>query len=495
MAYRDLREFLEALEKQGELIRIRDEIDWDLEAGGTIRLSQQLNAPAPLMENIKDYPGQRMVGATFGNFRRAAIAIGLDPDCDLPTILDAYHMKIKHPIKPLIVDQAPCQENVITGDEVNLFDLVSPMPHDGDAGRYIGTWQFIATPDYDTDWINWGMYRLMIHNERILGGLLMPQQDIGYMFYGKYLPNKKEMPWASVIGTEPLTTIVSAAPYGIGKSEVDWAGGLRLEPVELVRCVSQPLYVPANAEIIIEGYVKPTLEERVYEGPWGEYSGYRTSPRMPRTAYHVTAITYRNNPIHVHSCLGPPIDEAHIVMSILCRSDMLNILEANGIPVVGIYIPPEMVGHTVVISLKKTHPNIANVIAGLLFGSKNTGFGIRDVIVCDEDVDVYDMDQVLHVLATKCHPRKGMTLYENQSGHPLAPFLSYEERTWMRMSRMVYDCTWPMDWSPARDIPVRSSFWDIYPERTIEEICNKWQRMGYKEDMRKVWEEGRKLAS
>jgi 4-hydroxy-3-polyprenylbenzoate decarboxylase len=495
MAYRDLREFLDALEKNGELIRIKDEVDWDLEVGAIIRLACQLDAPAPLMENIRDYPGQSMMGGYFSSYRKAAIAIGIDPDSDPATVLDAYHQRIKHPIKPIIVNRGVCQENVVTGDDVNLFDIASPMPHDGDAGRYIATWQFVATPDYDTDWINWGMYRQMIQNEKVLGGLVMPMQDIGYQFYTKYLPNKKPMPWATVIGTEPITTIVSAAPYGIGRSEVDWAGGLRLEPVELVKCVSQPLYVPANAEYIIEGYVNPTLEDRAYEGPWGEYTGYRTSPRAPRTAFHVTAITYRNNPIHPHSPLGVPVDDSHMAFAILVRSDMLNVLENNAIPVVALHVPPEMVGHVVVVSIKKPQPNLANLIASLLFGTKNTGFAIRDVIVCDEDVDVYDLDQVLHVLATKWHPRRGTTFYDNQVGMPLTPYLSMEERLWGRTAKMVYDCTWPLDWSPTRDIPVRSSFWDIYPERIIEEVCHKWQRLGFKEDMNKIWEHGKKLVS
>ena len=102
MAYRDLREFLDTLEKAGELIRIKDEVDWDMEVGGIIRLAAQLNAPAPFMENIKDYPGQRMVGGYFANHRKAAIAIGLDPDSDRDTILNAYHQRIMHPIKPAL---------------------------------------------------------------------------------------------------------------------------------------------------------------------------------------------------------------------------------------------------------------------------------------------------------------------------------------------------------------------------------------------------------
>jgi len=494
MAFRDIRGYISSLVDSGEAIRIKEEIDWDLGASAIVRLANQLGSPAPIMENIKDYPGCSLAGALFSNYRRAAIAIGLDPDLHPSEILNLYHRRSKHPIKSLIVDKAPCQENVITGDDINLLELCAPYIHEGDGGRYLGSWQFIATPDYDTDWINWGMCHLMVHNETTLGGLLLPQEDIGIMFYGKYLPNKKPMPWAAVIGTEPLTTIVSAAPYGRGKSEVDWAGGLRLEPVELVKCVSQPLYVPANAEIIIEGVVDPDVL-RLYEGPVGEYTGYRTSPRMPRVAYRVTAITFRNNPINCVACLGVPTDDSDMMAAVLARSDMLTTMEINGIPVVDISIPPQMVSHAAIVSVGKPHSNVANRTATLLFGTKNTGMNLQQLFVCDEDIDVFDIKQVLHAFATKCHPKKGITYYDNQPATPLLPHLSYEDRLLGRTTKVVFDCTWPLDWSPTRDIPVRGTFWDMYAERTIEKICNKWQEWGYPQDMKRVWEEGKERAS
>src|SRR3990172_5096340 len=182
--YRDLRGYLDALEKFGELIRIQEEVDWDLEAGAITRLGYQLNAKASLMENIKDYPGQRFIGGVFSNYRRAVIAIGLDPDADLSKIQAVYYERRKHPIKPIVVGDGPCQENILTEKDVNLFDLAAPYVHDGDGGRYLTTWAFVATPSYQTDWINWGMYRQMIHNERTMGGLCMPNQDIGVQYYG-----------------------------------------------------------------------------------------------------------------------------------------------------------------------------------------------------------------------------------------------------------------------------------------------------------------------
>lgn len=494
MAFRDIREYISALESYGEAVRIQEEIDWDLEASAIVRLANQLGSPAPIMENIQDYPGWRLAGALFSNYRRAAIAIGLDPDLHPSQILNLYHRRSKHPLKPIIVDQAPCQENIITGEDINLFELCAPYLHEGDGGRYLGSLQFVATQDYDTDWINWGMCHLMVHNEKTLGGLLLPQDDIGIMFYGKYLPHKKPMPFAAVIGTEPLTTAVSAAAYGRGRSEVDLAGGLRLEPVELVQCVSQPLYVPANAEIIVEGVIYPD-ERRLHEGPVGEYTGYRTAPRMPRVAYHVTAVTFRDNPINCIACMGVPTDDADMIAAVLLRSDILTVLQVNGVPVVDISIPPQMVSHTAIISVTKPHNNVANRIATLLFGTKNIGMNLQQLFICDEDIDVFEIKQVLHAFATKCHPKRGVTYYDNQPATPLLPHLGYEERLMGRTAKVVFDCTWPLEWSPVREIPVRGNFWDMYPERTIERICDQWQSWGYPQDMKAVWEEGKGRAS
>lgn len=490
--YRDLRGYIDALEKNNQLVRTNKEVDWDLEAGAVARLGYQLNSKAMLLENIKDYPGFRYLGGVFSNWQRAAIAIGLSPNASRREIQDTYRERLDHPIKPIVIEDAPCQENVITDEDVNLFDLPAPMVHDGDGGRYPTTWSFVATPSYNTDWINWGMYRQMIHNERTLGGLVLPSQDIGIQYYGGWEPAGQKMPFAAVIGGEVLTTAVAAVPYGVGRSEVDFAGGLLLEPVELVKCVSVDLLVPANAEIIIEGYVSP--KERCYEGPFGEYTGYRTSPRMPRVAYHVTAITYRDNAIMPIANMGVPTDECDMVANTLWRADLMRVLEENGVPVIDVSMPTEMVMHSAFVSIKKPYSSIPNKVAKLIFGEKNSGLFIHQIFVCDEDVDVQDLSQVMHVFATKWHPKRGTHFFDKTVGVPLHPFLDLEERTWSKASKVCFDCTWPSEWSPTAEIPVRSSFWDIYPERVVEKVCRNWQEFGQNEDMLPALEEYNRIA-
>ncbi len=478
--YRDLREYIEVLERHGELVRIQEPVDWDLEAGAITMLSYQLNGPAVLMENIRDYPGQRFLGAPLGSWRRMAIALGLDPDADRRTIQRLCEERLDHPIKPIIVEDAPCQENIFTEDDANLFDLAAPYLHDGDGGRYLSTWAFVATKAYQTDWINWGMYRQMVHNERTMGGLCSPTQDIGLQYYGGWEPAGEPMPFATVIGADIVSSAVSAAPYGIGKSEVEYASGLLLRPVELVKCATVDLLVPANAEIIIEGYVNP--KERCYEGPFGEFTGYRSAPRAHRIAYHVTAITFQDNPIIPISNTGVPTDESHLIGNTVWRAGTMKALRDAGIPVVDGSFPTEMALTAFVISVKKPYSAVAQRVGELVFG---TSPGIPNIIfVVDEDCNVHDMDEVMHVFGSKWHPSRGTHLFENTVSIPVFAHLSMEERRWSTGTRVVFDCTWPSTWSATAEIPVRSSFWDIFPERIVEKVCSQWQKYGFKEDMK-----------
>lgn len=180
MGCKDLREYIERLEEEGELVRIEQEIDWDLEVGAIIRRSLDLKAPAPLFENIKGYEkGCRILGAMTGlnrkhnrHFSRLAICMDMDPESKVTEIIEEYLVRKRHPVKPVIMSDGPCKENIDIGDEVDLFKFPSPVIHRGDGGRYIGTWHIVVTKDPDTEWVNWGMYRLMTHDKKTMGELL-----------------------------------------------------------------------------------------------------------------------------------------------------------------------------------------------------------------------------------------------------------------------------------------------------------------------------------
>ena len=253
MIAKDNREFLDQLEKAGEAIRIKQEVDWDCEAGAIVRRACEIGAPAPFFQKIKDYPGHRMAGGLLSTPKRIAILLGMDLNSSIRQLIDEFAERKKNRIKPVLVKDAPCQQNVAMGKDVNLSMFPIPMVHDGDGGRYI-TWHALINKDPDTGWVNWGMYRDMVHNEHLVGCLALPHSDAGRIM-AKYEWKGEGMPFAIAIGLPPACAFTAACSLGAGVSEVEVAGALQGEPVELVKCKTVDLEVPAYSEIVLEGHV------------------------------------------------------------------------------------------------------------------------------------------------------------------------------------------------------------------------------------------------
>lgn len=476
--YKDNRAYVEALKKTGDLVEITDEIDWDLELGAIVRRACEKKAPAVLFKRVKDYPGFSVLGAPIATYRRLAVVFGLDPATPIPQIAKEYLKRTEGaPIPPKILDKkdAPCKEVILTGKDANLFDLPAPMVHDGDGGRYIGTWHFVVAKDYDTDFVNWGMYRQMLYDEKTMVGPVLPFSDMGKMFYNKYVPRNLPMPFATVISPDPLSAIASSAPSPL--PEAEFASMLMGESVELVKCETSDLYVPAHAEIIIEGVILPnvTLEE----APFGEYTGYRTSPRERRTVYRVKAITMRKNPIMAVSNMGVPTDEGQLLRSFSLALEMERMLKDQGIPITGVYMLPESTHHFVVVGVKPIYANIATQIGQLVFGSK-LGPWFHMVMVVDDKTDIYNKDEIIHTLCTKCHPARGIRIEEHGVGTPLNPFASPEERTYGRAPKVILDCLFPPEW-PTSMVPIKVSFDNVYPKEIQEKVIANWNRYGFKD--------------
>lgn len=470
---KDNREFIKQLEKTGDVKFVKREVDWDLEIGAMVRKTCEEEGPSLLFENVKDYPGHKVYGALIATFRRFAVALGLSPETPVRDIIAEYEERINKPIKPIEVSSAPCQENVVQGDEVDLFSLPVPMVHDGDGGRYIGTWHISIAKDPDSDWVNWGMYRLQFIGPNTMAGLCIPRSDQGRIFYGKYVPYNKPMPFAVAIGADPISSMVGMSAVGPGVSEVDYAGALMRSPIELTKAVTCDIPVPANAEIILEGEILPNVGAE--EGPFGEYTGYRTAPRAPRSVYKVKAITYRNNPIFTMSCMGIPTDDNAIGMAITRSVDIKRFLTGNGVPVTNVYVPPEGASMLIVVQVKEKYSNLAQQIGQLLFGSTVGGLWSSTVIVVDEDVDIYNLKEVVHAWITKCHPVRDITVLPKAIGAPLHPFLDKQERIWSKGCKAIYDCTWPLEWT--KDVvPQKSSFATIYPKEVQERILKYWKK-------------------
>ncbi|MFQ5875846.1 MAG: UbiD family decarboxylase domain-containing protein, partial [Dehalococcoidia bacterium] len=215
-------------------------------------------------------------------------------------------------------------------------------------------------------------------------------------------------------------------------------------------------------------------KERWDEGPFGEFSGYRASPRMPRPVYRVECITHRNNPILTVTCMGVPINESHLVHNTFGDSLMaMQAIKDAGIPIKGVYLPPESVSFLLVVVVDKKYSGIVQEIVSAVHASKG-GFRSLYIVVCDDDVDPVDLPSVFHAFFTKCHPARGMQLNNFSVGWALVPFLDLHDRKFAKGCSVSFDCTWPVEWDPFKEVPQKVSFENLYPQEIKERVLRNW---------------------
>jgi 4-hydroxy-3-polyprenylbenzoate decarboxylase len=478
MAYADLREYIDRLEKEGELKRIKAEVDWNLELGAIMRRANDLREPALLFENIKGYPSDckvlaNVVGATKPNvFGRACLALGLPTNTPGPEIIEEIVRRFENPIKPVLVERGPCKENIVKGEAIDVLKFPVPYFRQLDGGRFIGTWHTDITRDPDSGWVNWGMYRHMVHDGRTIGWLANPGQHGPRIYYQKYESIGKAMPMAIVIGTDPACALASISLVASHVNEVDLAGGLAGKPVELIKCETIDLEVPATAEIVLEGEVLPS--ERKLEGPFGEYTGYFASDKAPRPVFHANCVTHRNQPVLPVSTPGKPFDDTTFVYS-LCGSAALTMdLRKMGFPFKSLYLTPSMMA--VIVSAKETYPGYVHTLSSAIWGSK-VGIYRPVIIVVGEDIDVTNMDEVMWALTTRVHPLRDVHIKKRAPSHPLFPFLSPEERNSLSGAAVCYDATFPFEWKEKT--PKIADFEHAWPEGIRKLVISRWKEYGF----------------
>jgi phenylphosphate carboxylase alpha subunit len=477
MALADVREFIEAIERTGDLVRVRAEVDWDLEMGAIIRRTNERWGPAPLFENIRGCPpGYRALGGPVATYRRMATAMGLPPETRFPELMEEYGRRTSGRVKPVVVDRGPCQEIVRRGEDVDVTEFPAPVMHGGDGGRYLGSWEFGVCRDPGTGWVNWGTYRLMIRDRNTFG-INFSVTSHGMAILQQYERMGEPMPYAAVIGGDPCLGIVasSGVPYGV--DEVDVAGALRGEAVELVKCQTNDLYVPASAELVLEGEI--LAGERQLEGPHGEFGGYQTEAKM-KPVFRVHCITQRRDPILTLSCTGMPPEDWHILASITMSLEFRASLEQAGVPVRGIYVPPQYSTQLCIVSVDaERYPCLAEKVANCVWSTR-IGIVVGKVIVVDADCDPTNLDQVWHAFTTKCHPIEGTHPRPKAPVTPLIPYLWPEERRTCVGAVTVYDCTWPREW-PRDMVPAAVSFAQCYPEEIRQRVLARWDEYGFQE--------------
>ncbi len=473
--FEDTRDFIEALRSTGDLVEVDNEVSWDLELGAIARLACERDGPAVWFKRIADYPKDVTVFVNpVATWRRIALAFGLTPTSSIKEIYQEYEKREGKLIPPVETEHGPCKEVVVEGSQIDLFQFPSPMLHEGDGGRYLGTWDLVVSREPTTDWVNWGTYRFMVYDSLHLTGFPRPTSHLGKVFQEHYVPKGRPMPIALVIGADPLSHLAAAATYRIGGDETSLAGGLRGKPVELVRCQTSDLFVPARAEIVIEGEVLP---DRVgLEGPYGEYPGYRTGEMGNGILKRVTAFTHRLNPILTVDATGYK-DNSSTSTSLSGALAIKRRLERHGVPVVDVYIPPEGAVHTAVISVRYGGREMGRKTLEVLTSRRAL---LSKIFMVDTDIDLYDMGRVIHAFSTKCHPAHGIhTIHYEGRGNTLTPCYSQGERALQKGATVLFDCTWPVEWSKEWEVPVKATFDSIFSESLRQKILKDWKNYGF----------------
>lgn len=480
MPYADLREYINRLEEEGELKRIKAEVDWNLELGAIMRRANDLREPALLFEKIKDYPSDYRIlanatGATKPNiYGRLCLALELPVRTPPLEIIDELVGRFTKPLKPPeIVNKGPCKENIIKGRDIDLLKFPAPFLRGLDGGRYIGTWHTDIYKDPDSGWVNWGMYRHMVQDRQSVGWLAVPGQHGARIYYQKYEAKGETMPIAIAIGTEPACALVSLSMASAYTNEADIAGVIRGKPVELIKCETSDLEVPAAAEIILEGEVRPN--ERREEGPFGEYTGYSIGGKAPQPVIHIKCITHRNKPILTVSTPGKPFDDTTYIISLLNSAILTVELRKLGLPFKSVFFTPSLMA--VIVSTSEIYPGYVHTLSSAIWGTKSGQYKSM-IIVVGEDIDVTNMDEVMWAMTTRMHPARDIHINRRTPFFPLFPFLSAEERSNSSGAAVCIDATFPFEWKEKT--PQIIDFQHAWPEETQKLVMSRWNEYGFK---------------
>ncbi|MBI5199175.1 MAG: menaquinone biosynthesis decarboxylase [Nitrospirae bacterium] len=402
MAYKDLRDFINLLEKKGLLKRINTEVDPILEITEiTDRMCKSHNGGKVLFfEKVK---GSQYPVATnlFGSFERMCLALEVGRIDDIAkrieellnqappkTLMEKLSMLPQlfelSKCLPKRIKNAPCQEVIEKNNpDLSRFPILKCWP--GDGGRFI-TLPMVFTKDPDTGIQICGLYRIHIY-DKTTTGMHWHIHKGGARHYDKYKAINKRMPAAIVVGSDPAVIYSSSAPLPEGVDEMLFAGFLRKDPVEMVRCITSDIEVPANSELVIEGYLEP--EEMRLEGPFGDHTGfYSASDHYP--VFHVACITHRRDMIYPATIVGkPPMEDCY--MGKATERIFLPLLRLDFPEIKDINLPMEGVFHNaVLISIKKSYPGHAKKVIHGLWGKGQMMFS-KLIIVVDDDVDVQNI--------------------------------------------------------------------------------------------------------
>ena len=429
MKYSDLREFIAFLEQRGELIRIFQEVDPNLEMTEISDRTLRAKGPALLFENPKGYDTPVLCNL-FGTPERVAMGMGQESVTalrDVGTLLaflkepeppkglrDLWEKRhdfkqvLNMPVKE--IKNAPCQEIVLEGDQVDLDQLPIQTCWPGDVGPLV-TWALAITRGPEKERQNLGIYRMQKigKNKLIMRWLAHRGGALDYRDFQKKYPGKP-YPVAIALGADPATTLGAVTPVPDTLSEYAFAGLLRGEKTQVTKCIGSDLQVPASAEYILEGFLHPG--EEAEEGPFGDHTGYYNEVET-FPVFTIDRITHRKNPIYHSTYTGRPPDEPAI-LGVALNEVFVPILQKQFPEIVDFYLPPEGCSYRMaVVSMKKQYPGHAKRVMLGVWSFLRQFMYTKFVIVTDDDVDVRNWEDVIWAMTTRMDPTRDTVLIDN----------------------------------------------------------------------------------
>lgn len=473
MAYQDFREFLAALEKEGQLLTVNEEVKPEPDLGAAARAASNLGdkSPALLFNNIYGYNNAQIAMNVIGSWPNHAMMLGMPKDTPVKEQFFEFAKRYEQfPMPVKREEKAPFHENEITED-INLFDILPLFRiNQGDGGYYLDKACVISRDLEDPDNFgkqNVGIYRMQVKGKDRLGIQPVPQHDIAI-----HLRQAEErgvnLPVTIALGCEPVITTAASTPLLYDQSEYEMAGAIQGEPYRIVKSQLSDLDVPWGAEVVLEGEI--IAGEREYEGPFGEFTGHYSGGRsMP--IIKIKRVYHRNNPIFEHLYLGMPWTECDYMIGInTCVPLYQQLKEAY---------PNEIVA----VNAMYTHGLIAIVSTKTRYGGFAKAVGMRAlttphglgyckmVIVVDEDVDPFNLPQVMWALSTKMHPKHDAVIIPDLSVLPLDPGSNPSGIT----HKMILDATTPVapetrgHYLQPLDSPLTTKEW----EQKLMDLMNK----------------------
>ncbi|MBQ3386732.1 MAG: UbiD family decarboxylase [Eggerthellaceae bacterium] len=411
--FKDLREFVAACEARNDVIHVEREVDCMYEIGKALKKSYEGRSPVIYFENCKGKSVGAIAGV-YGNREKALLALDATEENVYQKFLDG----ISNPIEPVMYagDVAPCQEVVLMGDDIDLNQYPIPWFSPYDGGAFI-TAGITISKDPETGVPDIGHYRYQLQDAKTLGYMAQPFHRFGKNCVKARAMGYKKWGAAIVLGTAPAISYCGPlAGVSDATSDLALAGGLMGEPIELVKCKTVDVEVPAWAEYVIE--IEVDFETTMPEGPLGEFTGYQT-PASEKPVSRVTCITHRKGAYFPILMTGQPVTENHILKNIPMEASTFRFLKAQFPTVTAVNVLPAGGCQTeVVVSMKQRNYGDARSVILALMGSN-----VRPkwIVVVDEDIDVHNLDQVAWAIAYRCVPGRDTILVTDVPGSPSDP--------------------------------------------------------------------------